>query len=171
MSTMVYKYKTAITVTVVDFTMLCLLYVTPAFSHLVSLPIYLFDPMRIFLFLAAGLTNKKNTYFLALTLPIFSFFISGHPFFIKSILIAGELLLNVYLFYLIKEKIGQTYLALGLSILISKILYYFGKFILIKSMLIEGKLITTPFIYQFVVILLVPILFIGVKKFKEKMNW
>ena len=80
------------------------IYLTPSLSHLVSSPIYYFEPMRVFLIFTMVHMKKKNAYVLALTLPLFSFVVSAHPSFIKMLLITVELSLNVFFFYLISEK-------------------------------------------------------------------
>ncbi len=82
-----------------DILALLFIYLVPTFSHLISIPIYLYEPMRIMLILAMVHTTRRNAYIITLTLPLFSFIVSFHPVFLKSILIAGELALNVALFF------------------------------------------------------------------------
>lgn len=91
---------------IIDVLGLTFVYFVPTLSHLVGLPIYLIEPMRIMVVLAMAHTNRTNAYILALTLPVFSYAISMHPVFAKSLLITAELLLNVWLFYyLLKSSI------------------------------------------------------------------
>jgi len=84
-------------------------YMVPVISHLFAMPIYYIEPMRLMLILAIAHTSKKNAYILAVTLPIFSFAVSAHPVFLKTLLISGELLLNVWLFFFLTEKIKNKF--------------------------------------------------------------
>ena len=126
---------------------LLFIYLVPAISHLLSFPVYYLEPMRIMLILAIVHTSRKNAYLIALTLPLFSMLISAHPALVKTSLITGELLLNVWLFFFF-EKMSNKTLAIFLSIIVSKIFYYLVKFILITSVLMSGDLISTPMYIQ-----------------------
>jgi len=125
-----------------------LIYFVPTLTHLISLPVYFIEPMRLMLILAMVHTNKHNAYFLALTLPLFSFLISSHPVFLKVILISIELVLNVWLFYLLKDRIKQLFSSILLSIVLSKLAYYTFKFVLIKLAFLDSSLISTPLVIQ-----------------------
>jgi hypothetical protein len=131
-----------------DILALLTIYLIPAISHLFSFPVYYLEPMRIMLILAIAHTTKKNAYLIALTLPIFSLLISAHPSMIKTSLVTGELLLNVWLFFFLFEKFSNKTISIFLSILISKIFYYLVKFLLINSALLSGDLIATPIFLQ-----------------------
>jgi hypothetical protein len=141
------KYKTAI----LDVTALLIIYLTPAISHLFSFPVYLLEPMRIMLILAVVHTSRKNAYLLALTLPLFSFLISSHPSIIKTMLITGELFLNIWLFFYLKEKVNNIFNAAFISIIISKLGYYSIKFLLISTAVLSTELISTPLFLQLAV--------------------
>ena len=95
-------------------------------------------------------TQKRNAYLIALTLPLFSLIISAHPAVIKTVLIAGELSLNVWLFFELKKIFSHTFVAAFLSIIISKLIYYAAKALLISGSLLQGELISTPLYLQFV---------------------
>lgn len=140
-----------------DILALLAIYLVPAISHLLGFPIYYLEPMRIMLILAIAHTSKKNTYLIALTLPIFSFLISAHPSMIKTSLVTGELLLNVWLFFFLLEKISNKTSSIFLSILISKIFYYLVKFLLINSALMGGDLISTPVYIQIIMLLVMSV--------------
>ncbi|MBE0570069.1 MAG: hypothetical protein IH618_00870 [Ignavibacteriaceae bacterium] len=133
---------------VFDLVALLAIYLVPAVSHLLSFPVYYLEPMRIMLILAVAHTSRKNAYLIALTLPLFSFLISAHPSLIKTSLITGELLLNVWLFFFLFEKLSHKTLSIFLSIIASKIFYYLIKFLLITSALMSGDLISTPVYIQ-----------------------
>jgi len=138
---------------VFDLVALLTIYLVPAVSHLLSFPVYYLEPMRIMLILAIMHTSRRNAYLIALTLPLFSFLISAHPSLIKTSLITGELLLNVWLFFFLSEKLSNKTLSIFLSIIASKIFYYLVKFLLITSALIIGDLISTPMNIQILMVI------------------
>jgi len=137
---------------VFDLIALAAIYLVPAISHLLSFPVYYLEPMRIMLILAIVHTTRKNAYLIAFTLPLFSLLISAHPSLIKTSLVTGELLLNVWLFFFISEKLSNKTLSIFSSIIISKLLYYFVKFLLINSVLMSGELISTPIYIQIIML-------------------
>lgn len=69
---------------------LTLIYFTPALSHLLNFPLYLIEPMRLMLILAMVHSNRLNAS-AAVSLPLFSFAVSGHPLFYKMSAILLEL--------------------------------------------------------------------------------
>lgn len=123
----------------------------PAFSHMTSIPVYYFDPIRIILFLSIIYTSKENVYLLTLILPFFSFMISQHPVFLKSWLMSSELTLNVFLFFYLNKRFENTYISIAVSIIASKIYYYAGKFVLISLGLLSMDFVATPIYYQIIV--------------------
>ncbi len=133
----------------IDLSALLFIYLIPTFSHLLQFPLYFIEPMRLMLILALAHTNKQNAYFIAISLPLFSFLISGHPIVAKMVLISMELSLNVFLFYLLKERIKNIFPALFLSIIISKSAYYLLKYFLISFAILQMGLISTPILIQF----------------------
>jgi hypothetical protein len=141
-----------IRIIVFDLMALFAIYLVPAVSHLLNFPVYYLEPMRIMLILAVVHTSRKNAYLIALTLPLFSFLISTHPSLIKTALITCELLLNVWLFFFLSEKLSNKTLSIFLSIIASKIFYYLIKFLLIISALISGDLISTPMYIQILMV-------------------
>jgi hypothetical protein len=126
-----------------DVSALAFIYFLPALSHMLSIKLYLIEPMRLMLILALVHTHRKNAYLLALTLPFFSFLISAHPVFVKSALIAAELVVNVALFYFLVKHIHRLG-AIFASIWISKIFYYGLKYVAIMTVLPGDSLIGTP---------------------------
>lgn len=147
--------------------LLAAIYFLPAFSHMLSLPLYLIEPMRVALVISIIFTNRINAYVIALTLPAFSYSISSHPVFIKAGLISTELLLNVFLFYYLKEKIKNTTFIFALSIILSKIYYYAAKYILLQFLLMDGELISTPLLIQIIMVLVFTLSFQILSKNKE----
>lgn len=127
------------------------IFFVPAISHLLKLPVYLIEPMRVMLVLAMVHTNRTNAYILALGLPVFSFLVSGHPIFFKMVLIAAELSFNVWLFYRFRNHMN-AFFAVFSSIIISKAAYYLIKFGLISFVVLQERLISTPLYFQLITV-------------------
>jgi hypothetical protein len=142
--------KSKVKTYLIDFSLLLSIYFLPALSHLFVFPIYYLDPMRIALVVALIYTSKKNAYIIALTLPLFSFIISSHPQILKSFLLSAELIINLGLFFFLKDKLKNVFATLFISIVISKVIYYFLKFVLIYFTLLNDKLFSTPFYFQLI---------------------
>lgn len=154
-----------------DFILILFIYFTPALSHLFAFPIYYLDPMKIALVFAIIFTSKRNTFLIAITLPLFSYFISAHPQFIKAILISAELLVNLSLFYYLIKKNNNAFTAFIFSILAGKIIYYLSKFFLINQGMIKDALFSTPYYYQIITAIVLGILlFLNFRDVKKKTN-
>lgn len=136
-----------------DLIALVAIYLVPAISHVVGFPVYYLEPMRIMLVLAIVHTSRKNAYLIALTLPLFSLLISTHPSLVKSSLITLELLLNVWLFFFLSEKLSNKMLSMFISIILSTIFYYILKLIMINTALLSGNLISTPLYIQIIMLI------------------
>lgn len=136
----------------IDILLLAAAYIIPAVAHLFAFPVYYFDPMRIILLTGLLLTaNRKNAYILAVTLPLFSFLVSGHPVFPKNLLIIAELAANVAIFTWMGRRMKSVFAAMLLSIVCSKILYYALKWALISTALLDMSFISTGMGYQLLV--------------------
>jgi len=133
-----------------DFLALTFIYLVPTFSHLLSFPLYLIEPMRLMLIIALVHTTKRNAYFIAFSLPLFSFLISGHPMVLKTALISLELLLNVWLFFKFSAIIKNKFAPILISIVLSKIFYYAVKFAFISFALLSTNLVSTPIYIQLI---------------------
>jgi hypothetical protein len=155
----------------IDFVILAFIYYVPAISHLLSFPLYLLDPMRMMVIVSIVFTSRKNTFLIALTLPIMSFILSNHPYFIKAVLICTELTFNVWLFYKLTKVFKSYFLPMLLSILTAKIYYYCIKYLLVRFALINSSLVSTPIYFQIGVALflssLIQIIFYKTIKFTE----
>ena len=151
-----------------DIVILTIIYFIPTISHLLSFPLYLLDPMR---FAVLGslmfLRDKKNAFILAASLPLFSYFVGGHPILLKSVLISTELIVNVtiLLYFIDKEK--NIFIAVLLSILLSKLFYYFGKYMLIMTGLLNMEMLTTPLLIQVGVAIFISITYTTIYKEKK----
>lgn len=152
----------------IDAVLLFIVYFIPAFSHLCPVPIYLLDPMRLVLLSGLVLTrNNFNAYFLAVTIPVFSSLLMGHPPIAKALLISIELIINVLLFSQFLNKLKwKAPIALFISIISSKMAYYMLKLMLIEFGILDGVLFSTSLYLQIGVVILITLVFskIWVKK-------
>jgi len=128
-------------------------YFIPALSHISGLPLYFAEPMRLVIILSLVLTTRQNAYLLAFTLPFFSFIVSGHPVFIKTLVMSMELVINVFLFFLFSKFIKNSFFPIFFSIILSKIVYYLVKYFFVSQSLIEGSIISTPIVAQFITLI------------------
>lgn len=138
-----------------DLFALAFIFFVPTLSHLTTIPLYYFEPMRILLLASLVHTSKRNVYILTFLLPIFSFIVSSHPSFYKAWLISAELTINVFLFLFLIRIFKNNYLSVIISVIISKFFYYSIKYFLIQFGLIDGALISTPILYQILVTLII----------------
>lgn len=136
-----------------DIIVLTVIYLVPVFSHLFAVPIYFAEPMRLMLVLSIMFTSQRNTYIIAITMPLFSMVVSGHPIFYKALIMSGELLLNAFLFFFLVDKIKNKFASMALSIALAKGAYYGLKILLLQFALMSGALIATPIVIQFGVVL------------------
>ena len=137
-----------------DILVLVVIYLVPSISHLLGFPLYYFDPMRLMLILSLVYTNRKNTFLIAATLPIFSLLISAHPSLIKSLIICAELTLNVWLYYRLSRNFKNHFIPIFFSIIIAKVFYYSVKYISLNTSLINGELFSTPLYLQISIVIL-----------------
>jgi hypothetical protein len=138
----------------IDLFAIAFIYLVPSLSHLLNLPVYFIEPMRLMMVIALAHTHKNNAYLLALTLPLFSYLVSGHPFILKTALISTELLINVWLYYALNKLFHSPALSMLSAILFSKGIYYLLKAGLISFSFIQGGLFATPFMFQILMTLI-----------------
>ena len=144
---------------VTDIVLLGVIYLLPTISHLLAFPLYLLDPMRIVIFTSILISNNKyNSYLLAATIPLFSYFVGGHPILLKSFIISIELLANVMLFWLLLKRWKNIFLVTLTSILAAKIIYYAIKYVFVNFGWIQMELVSTSFSLQIIVALAISIL-------------
>jgi hypothetical protein len=132
-----------------DIVALAFIFFMPALSHMLSIKLYLIEPMRLMVILAMVHTHRNNAYILALTLPLFSFLISSHPVLIKTGLISLELAVMVGAFFFLVKRI-HTLAAIFVSIWASKIFYYGLKYLTILFIWPGDRLISTPLYIQLI---------------------
>ncbi len=153
--------KRTISFVIFDILALTFIYFVPTISHMLSFPLYLIEPMRIALILALVHTTKRNAYIIAITLPLFSFLVSAHPVFYKMMLITGELVINVWLFYFIFNKTKNAFASILSSIILSKAIYYLAKFIAIAVIIKSSESIIATSLYIQVATMLVFSAYLG----------
>ena len=113
-------------------------------SRFIGYPVYVLDPMRMMVILAFAFTPRWNSWVLALLLPFASYVFGMHPSITKTSLMAAELLLNVWLFWFLLDKIKVSVLSILISIVFSKAVYYLLKYLCIQYGLLQGNLVSTP---------------------------
>jgi len=142
------KRKELLHSTVFDILAVGFVYLIPTFSHWLSFPLYLLEPMRIVVILALVHSSKYNSYLLAVTLPLFSFAIASHPVFAKSVIMMAELSFNVFLFFYLLKKLNKAWPAILLSIFLIKLAYYLLKYLIIQMAFMDSSLVSTPVYIQ-----------------------
>jgi hypothetical protein len=137
------------TVVLADALILGAFYALPAVSHLLPIPLYLLEPMRIAMLLAFILTRSTwNAIAMGISIPIFSFLTAGHPQLIKALLISAELAVNIGVFVVLYRRYElHASILLIVSILVSKVAYYLLKYVVIVLGLLDDRLISTA-VYQ-----------------------
>ncbi len=137
------SWKTGLGTLLLDGLALAFIFFMPAISHMLSIQLYMVEPMRIMLILALAHTHKKNAYLLAVALPLFSYLISAHPVFFKAVLIAAELVVNVAVFYFLASRVHKLG-AIFASIWISKLFYYVIKYFALQTAVLSGAMFGIP---------------------------
>lgn len=146
---------------------LAFIYFVPTLSHMMGIKLYLIEPMRLMVVLAMIHTHRNNAYILALTLPAFSFLISSHPVFLKTMLISMELAVMVGLFYLLNKRI-HTLAAIFAAIWMSKIFYYLLKYLTIVFIWPGERLISTPLYIQLITSAVFSLYLFGMFRLQKK---
>jgi len=132
-------------VLLIDVFLLLALYLLPSVSHLTAWPLYVLEPMRVALIVALLFTNRANTYFIAVTIPLASVLLTGHPEPLKAVLMCIEFSVLVACYsWLARQARFPAFVALLGGILFSKIIYYTLKSAALSAGLLAGSLISTP---------------------------
>ena len=132
-------------VILIDILLLAALYLLPSFSHLTALPLYKLEPMRIALVVALLFTHRTNAYLIALTIPLASAWITGHPPPLKAVLMGIEFSILVATYaHLVRKDRMPVFVALAAGILLGKAVYYSMKYVALSAGWLGGSLITTP---------------------------
>lgn len=124
---------------ILDFIALAFIYFAPSLTHLINLPVYMIEPMRLMLILSMVHSGKYNSFMLAMTLPLFSFLVSSHPAAGKMLIITAELVLNVFLFYFFIGRFSRPFLAMIASIILSKLVAYAMYFVFFTMAFVKSE--------------------------------
>jgi hypothetical protein len=129
----------------IDVVLLSALYLVPTISHLTATPLYKLEPMRIALIVALLFTHRANAYLIALTIPLASAWITGHPPPLKAVLMGIEftILVATYIHLVRKDRI-PAFVALTAGILLGKVVYYAMKYVVLSAGWLGGSLVSTP---------------------------
>jgi hypothetical protein len=132
-------------VLLIDVVLLVALYLVPVLSHLTAIPLYMLEPMRIAVIIALLFTNRTNAYFIAMTIPLASVLLTGHPEPLKAALMCVEFtgLVAIYSFLALKLRMPNI-AALAAGILLAKVVYYALKSAALSAGLLAGNLVSTP---------------------------
>ena len=152
----------------IDVGIILAIYLLPGLTHVLPVPLYMIDPMRLLLFLTLLTTHRMNSLVLAATIPFLSTLFFGHPVFPKNILISAELSLNVMVFHWIMGKKDSLIFAGAVSIVSAKVFYYLLKYGFITAGFLGGVLITTPLGYQLIPLILLPFMLFGMDKLRNR---
>lgn len=149
-----------------DLAALGLMYLLPTMTHFLSFPLYRLEPMRCVLLInLLILGNQKNAYFMAVTLPLFSFVVASHPVLLKSIVMVVELTVNIFVFEYLSKRKTNNVITMFLSIVISKVVYYSLKIWCIGAGILDANIIDTNLVTQLLVAIM---LSLGFAFFCEK---
>jgi len=134
-----------------DFGLLAAIYLLPSLSHLLALPLYQLEPMRLALIVALLFSHRANAYLVAITLPLASAWITGHPEPLKAALMAIEfgVLISAY-GWLKRDRKAPAFLALAGGIVLGKLVYYGLKSAALAAGWLSGSLVTTPWTAQLI---------------------
>lgn len=151
-----------------DAGLMALVCLVPTFSHLLSFPLYHLDPMRMMLFAAMLLAAKngkegllQNGLLFAIAMPLVACAFAGMPSLLKALIIVAELVTNVVLFCSLSKagSKASTFVALLLSTLLAKGLYYGLKAAAISAGLLTGSVLGTTLLLQAAVVVTLAALF------------
>jgi len=124
---------------ILDFIAVAFIYFIPSLTHLINLPVYLIEPMRLMLILSMVHSGRFNSLLLAMTLPLFSFLVSAHPAAGKMLIITAELVLNVFLFYFFLGRFKRPFFAMISSIILSKLMAYALYFVFFSMVFVRSE--------------------------------
>ena len=109
--------------------------------------------MIVIIIIAIVHTSKENAYILAVLLPAAFYLFSNHPSAIKTFILSGDLLFNIFLYFnLMKLKINK-FLLMSMCIVASKLAHYLAKYLLIQFTVLKGDLIATPIYIQIMIVI------------------
>ena len=156
-------------VLLLDFLLLAAIYLLPSISHLLALPLYQLEPMRLALLVALLFSSRLNAYVIAFTLPLASAWISGHPEPLKAVLMGIELSVLVATYGWFARRLSlPAFAALAAAIVAGKGVYYALKSLALQAGWLEGSLVSTPWQSQLVLAIGTALVFGAIISWREK---
>jgi hypothetical protein len=155
---------------ILDALALLLVFLTPKIGEAFNLPFYMLEPMRLMVVLSIANANRHNSYVLALILPFFSWAVSGHPEFLKMMVMTCELTVNIFLFYFLFQKSHNAFLSMILSIVASKILCYALYLVFFTIMFVKEEAEPSFLVAQVISTLVFSLYILFVFRKKQLMN-
>lgn len=136
-------------VVLLDFALLAGIFLLPSLSHLLALPIYLLEPMRVAVLIALLFTHRANAWLVAVMLPLASFWMSGHPEPVKAVLMGVEFSVLIAAYGALRHTVRlPAVFAMGAAIVIGKTVYYGSKALVLSVGWLSGTLVSTPWTLQ-----------------------
>jgi hypothetical protein len=123
----------------IDLVAIIVVYFIPKIGQIVHFPFYMVEPIRLIVVVSIAHSSRVNSFILALTLPFFSWAVSGHPEFYKMLVMTGEITFNVFLFYYLIRKSDFVFLSMIISIVVSKVLCYVFYLVFFSMMFIREE--------------------------------
>ena len=156
-------------IVVLDSILVSLVLIMPAVVHALGVSARFIEPMRLSLFASAFMvSDKRNSYLLAATLPLISMCVIGMPIWYKAVLMSVELSANIFIYYSLCGRRINPFVAVLTSIIASKAIYYFLKYILIQfAVFPQGTLISNVVPQIIVALSIATIFYIGSKVIKR----
>lgn len=160
MNLTVSKTTTIVRIAVVDTLLLVAVCLIPALSHLLSLPLYMMNPMLLCLMAGMLLVNdRRNAYLLAVALPLLSMLVSGMPEPAKAVCMVAELTAIVGVSHFLESKM-PVMMSMIVAIVAGKVVYYLLKALIIAPAVLFG----TSIVLQIVVALVYAVAFALLRK-------
>ena len=132
-----------------DFSHMAGIYLIPSLSHLLALPIYLLEPMRIAVLIALLFSHRANAWLVAITLPLASFWMSGHPEPVKAVLMGIEFSVLIAAYFALRRAVRlPAVVSIAAAIVVGKFVYYGSKAMVLSIGWLSGSLVSTPWTLQ-----------------------
>lgn len=156
-------------IVILDTVLISIVLIVPVVVHALGFSTRYIEPMRLSLFASVLLaSDRKNAYLLAIILPLLSMCVIGMPVWHKAVLMSVELCANVFLYYRMCGWNVNSFVAVLISIVGSKVLYYFLKFILIQLALIPQSTLIGNLVPQLIAAVMIAVLFYGFANIKKR---
>lgn len=150
---------------VTDILVLSAFFLTITFAHLLPIPMYKLDPMKVFVMLTVMYSSRGNALFISLSLPVLSFVSTGHPVAPKFILMGGELMVFAWIISTYQSSRWGSFFS---AIVISKIGYYVLKAGAIWAGWLNQSLFATDWQSQGLALTILSVVYFLVTSFRSR---